>query len=460
MLWSSSPPVHGAPADVAVLTVIQPELFAALDALGIGSDAYDKDEAGTIYYRGVVRSARARRDYRVVLSCIGAAGNYDAAAAARDIVAWCKPAAVLLVGIAAGIRGKLKIGDVVLSDRVVAYEPAAAVVGPDGAPREERRPEIDRLPHGMNQDVVSYRPDSARLQEVFAKIHGELPLPRSGQEEDFREHVVTALAVRAATIASGEKLLRDPSKLLCVRKEQHGKVEAGEMEAAGLVGACRRGGVPWLVIRGISDFGDAFKDDRFHELAARAAAAVLADFLAHGLDLPAKPGGWGRSAAALGMALVLAGGGLASWNCVHSGGGERTAVPGADEPAGAAPVPAVATVPTSATTAAAASATAALASATAPAVGGAAPTTTPARRSPARPAPSTTAPVAAATGTAPPRAEASGAAARATLKNIKAGDGAKIRGGNVEGQGSSDTEVNGVTCGDNCEINVGNVKNR
>ncbi|MGK3962278.1 hypothetical protein WMF38_55380 [Sorangium sp. So ce118] len=454
MIWSSSRPIHGAPADVAVLTVIQPELFAALDALGIGPDAYDKDEAGTIYYRGAVRSARARRDYRVVLSCIGAAGNYDSAAATRDIVAWCRPAAVLLVGIAAGIRGKLKIGDVVLSDRVVAYEPAAAVVGPDGAPREEPRPEIDRLPHAMNQDVVSYRPDPARLQAVFAKIHGELPAPLPGQEALFREHVATALAVRAATIASGEKLLRDPSKLLCVRKEQHGKVEAGEMEAAGLVGACRRGGVPWLVIRGISDFGDAFKDDRFHDLAASAAAAVLADFLAYGLDLPAKPGGWGRAAAALGMALVLAGGGLAGWSCVRSGGGERVAVPGTGEPAGAAPVPAVsvAAAPASATAAAPASATAA-------AVGGAAPASTPARPSPARLAPSTTAFVAAA-GTSTPRGEASGAATRVTLKNIKAGDGAKIRGGNVDGQGSSDTEVNGVTCGDNCEINVGNVKNR
>ncbi|WP_437917250.1 hypothetical protein WME73_24445 [Sorangium sp. So ce302] len=444
MIWSSSPAVHGAPADVAVLTVIQPELFAALDALGFGPDAYDKDEAGTIYYRGAVRSARARRDYRVVLSCIGAAGNYDAAAATRDLVAWCKPAAVLLVGIAAGIRGKLKIGDVVLSDRVVAYEPAAAVVGPDGAPREERRPEIDRLPHAMNQDVVSYRPDPARLQAVFAKIHGELPAPLPGQEELFREHVVTALAVRAATIASGEKLLRDPSKLLCVRKEQHGKVEAGEMEAAGLVGACRRGGVPWLVIRGISDFGDTFKDDRFHNLAACAAAAVLADFLAHGLDLPAKPGGWGRSAAALGMALALAGGGFAGWNCVRSGGGESVAVPDANEPAGIPPIPPVAPAP---------------ASSTAPAAVGAAPATTPARLSPATLAPPATA-TAAAAGSAAPRTEASGAATRVTLKNIKAGDGAKIRGGNVDGQGSSDTDVNGVTCGDNCEINVGNVKNR
>jgi hypothetical protein len=43
--------------------------------------------------------------------------------------------------------------------------------------------------------------------------------------------------------------------------------------------------MPWLVIRGISDFGDELKDDRFHGFASCAAAAVLHDFVAHGLDL-------------------------------------------------------------------------------------------------------------------------------------------------------------------------------
>jgi hypothetical protein len=87
------------------------------------------------------------------------------------------------------------------------------------------------------------------------------------------------------TIASGDKLLRDPNKLLELRRDIHGKIEVGEMEAAGLVEACRIAGTPWLVIRGISDFGDSFKDDRFHTLASQTAATVMVDFLQYGLDL-------------------------------------------------------------------------------------------------------------------------------------------------------------------------------
>src|SRR5678815_5487340 len=51
----------------------------------------------------------------------------------------------------------------------------------------------------------------------------------------------------------------------------------------------RPGAVPWLIIRGISDFGDGLKDDRFHAFASCAAAAVLYDFIAHGLHLDTSP---------------------------------------------------------------------------------------------------------------------------------------------------------------------------
>ncbi len=72
-----------------------------------------------------------------------------------------------------------------------------------------------------------------------------------------------------------------------MRETQHGKIEAGEMEAIGFWTACTRQGVRWLVVRGISDFGDELKDDRFHVLASAAAAAVTADFIERGLQFPA-----------------------------------------------------------------------------------------------------------------------------------------------------------------------------
>ncbi len=280
-------------ADVGILTVIPAELKAVRAALGI--NAKEKDAEGTTFWRCTLASQALGRPLEIVAGCIGSAGNYSAATATTRMIAQYKPRIVFLVGIAAGIRGKVKIGEVVLAERIVAYEHAAAVVDQHGNSALQRRPEIHPTPHRIKQDLVGYLADSPapdRLQQIFAAIGGTFPIPPPGEAEAYARDVVGRIeAPSEATVASGEKLLRDPSFLPRVRENVHGKIEVGEMEAAGFVEACRTGEVQWLVVRGISDFGDSFKNDAFHDLAARAAAAVLVDFLTHGLelDLPRAP---------------------------------------------------------------------------------------------------------------------------------------------------------------------------
>jgi nucleoside phosphorylase len=276
------------PVEVVILTVIPIELEAALRVLRIEPDHRAKDLSGTIYYRGVMHSERAQRGYAIALTCMGIAGNPTAAAATARAIAKYHPRIVILMGIAAGVRGKVKIGEVVLSERVVAYEPAALVESENGM-KEEPRPDIDRVSHTILQDLASYgRPDSARLEETFRRAGGVIPTATAGHEAEFDAHVASGIHAHQGTIASGEKLLRAPEKLLQLR-ELHGKIEAAEMEAAGVVDGCRPGAVPWLIIRGISDFGDSLKDNRFHAFAAWAAAAVLYDFILYGLELGTPP---------------------------------------------------------------------------------------------------------------------------------------------------------------------------
>jgi len=264
--------------DVVILTVIPCELQAALNTLALSIRW--TDDTGTVYYRGTVHSALSGRALQVAATCIGNAGNSAAAAAVCNAIAQWQPQAVLLVGIAAGLRDRLRLGSVVLSDRVIAYE-HATVIDRSNSSHQQPRPEGTRLPHAMAQQLASYEPKSARLTERFVRAGGQFPSVGS----DESDKVATSIQVTRATIASGNKLLRDAQKLEEIRG-LHGKIEAFDMESAGLVEACDRDHVPWLVIRGISDFGDAQKDDRFQDFAARSATAVLADFLAHGWDLP------------------------------------------------------------------------------------------------------------------------------------------------------------------------------
>ncbi|WP_437978892.1 hypothetical protein WMF11_22640 [Sorangium sp. So ce295] len=279
------------PPDVQVLTALSVELEMVKQALGIASDPR-KTTSGTNVWRADIASRPLARALRVAVACIGAAGNVSAAATTTELTTLLRPRLVIMVGIAAGIRGKCRIGDVVFSERVTAYEPAAVVAEGgisgwmrrklrlDGA-RREPRPDMYRLAHSIEQDVVAYL---APLDAVASRLG--CALTEMGMATFASGAASLEVRPRLATIASGEKLLRDPGVLAGLRGEMHGRIELGEMEAVGIAEACRRAGNDFLIVRGVSDFGDTKKTDDGHRLASAGAAAACADFLRNGLAFP------------------------------------------------------------------------------------------------------------------------------------------------------------------------------
>lgn len=274
--------------DVLVLTALSIELEAVKRALRIVGD-HRKTTSGTNVWAVDVASRSSARLLRVAVACLGSAGNYSAAATTTELTESLRPRLVVMVGIAAGIRAKCRIGDIVFSERVTSYEPAAIVSKRGmrewlrglgfGAVRREPRPEMYRLAHAIEQDVVAYL---ASIDAVAARLGSALTATGlrapAGMTLDVRP--------RLATIASGEKLLRDPRVLAGLREGMHGRIELGEMEAAGIAEACRRSRTDFLIVRGVSDFGDTKKTDDGHHLASAGAAAACVDFLREGLRLP------------------------------------------------------------------------------------------------------------------------------------------------------------------------------
>lgn len=266
------------PPNVLVLTALDIELAAAKQAFGIGEDAAPiTTDIGLHVWKAPV----SRRDGKVascMVACFAGPGNVDAAVVTSTLLAEFKPENVVMMGIAAGLRDKCKLGEVVLGERVVAYGGAAVLEGD----KVEQRPEMTRLSMKVRQDLSVYLSNIQGLESRLTRSYEKM-------EIEFPTHVeagpVTVdVKPRTATIASGEWLIRDPHKFRGLR-ELHGKVEATEMEAAGVFAACGSHNKPVLLVRGISDFGDSLKDNRFHLLAAKAAAAVTADYIAHGLTL-------------------------------------------------------------------------------------------------------------------------------------------------------------------------------
>ena len=266
------------PPDVLILTALEVELAAAKHALGIAEDAeHATTEQGLHVWKAPV-TRRGGKTVSCAVATFGGAGNIDAAAVTTSLLAALRPRNVMMLGIAAGLRGKCSLGEVIIAERIVAYEGAALAEGG----KVEARPEITRLTLRDRQDVSSYLSNrtslAARLEARYKALGIAFP------EEDEAGPVAKGFMPKAVTVASGEKLLRDPEQFKA-KRSLHGKVEIAEMEGAGLFAACANYGKPVLMVRGISDFGDAKKSDGFHVHAARAAAAVTVDYIANGMTL-------------------------------------------------------------------------------------------------------------------------------------------------------------------------------
>lgn len=259
--------------DVLILTALSVELAAARLALGIQDGTpHHRSINGIHFWTTVVEKQGST--FSCAVASLGSAGNVNAASITTQLLSELKPKLVLMMGIAAGLRGKMKLGDVVVSERVVYYEGAAALPGGVLA----LRPEIQRPGISTQQDLSTYFSTVSlpqRLQNQADALNFVIP-PDSKAGE-----VAARVMVSPATIASGEKLIRDPD-LFASFKSQHDKACVAEMEAYGVVDACEKQNVPALVVRGISDFGDSSKDDVFHDVASKAAAIVSVDYLLHG----------------------------------------------------------------------------------------------------------------------------------------------------------------------------------
>ncbi len=264
------------PPDVLVLTALDIELAAAKQAFNISEDTLPTTTSDGlhIWKASVMRNNGTHA--HCAIACFSGPGNVEASSITSILLSELKPKNVIMLGIAGGLREKCALGEVVLSERVVAYEGAALIEG--GI--VEHRPRSSELDIKVRQDISSYLSNRSSLESRLTQSYEtlEIILPENIEIGPVAKSVLP----KTATIGSGEKLLRDPEKFKAL-KELNGKIEVVEMEGAGVFAACAIQKKPVLMIRGVSDFGDSTKDNRFHFLAAKAAAAVTADYIAHGL---------------------------------------------------------------------------------------------------------------------------------------------------------------------------------
>ncbi|GAA4914463.1 nucleoside phosphorylase [Stackebrandtia albiflava] len=242
---------------VVVLTALNLEYQAVRRHLsGIRKQRHS---AGTRFEVGTVHGTGCR----IALGLTGA-GNSASAVLAERAIQEFSPAAVLFVGVAGALRSSLRLGDVVVADRVYAYHGGTSE--DDGL---KARPRVWEASHPLSQLAK----DLARDKDWMRRLP-----PESGAPQ-----------VRFGSIAAGEVLQnsRRSPEAAWIHNSYNDAI-AIEMEAGGVAQAGHLHNTHVGIVRGISDRADGTKNPREdltrQPLAAANAAAFAVTLAAHYLD--------------------------------------------------------------------------------------------------------------------------------------------------------------------------------
>ncbi len=198
-------------------------------------------------------------------------GKVSAALHTQSILSHCRPRAVLFTGVAGSLVPWLKVGDLVIGTQAIqhdydltAFDRAPGFV-PIGADLESGTPTLyaEAMRVLGKQSVerlqgVAYFDTSPELRRLAFEAYDELASRREMP------------AAVAGTIASGDRFVADPGERRRIQR-MFGAL-CVEMEGAAAAQVCYLGGVPFLLLRAISDEVEGAAAQSFDRFAREAAA--------------------------------------------------------------------------------------------------------------------------------------------------------------------------------------------
>jgi nucleoside phosphorylase len=254
------------PVDFLIITALPEERDAVLDLLAPHQKV--QRTGSPTYYRATIPGYAQDSVYAVAVTMLTQMGNVEAAQHTTQAIQDLAPDYILMVGIAGGVKQAVRLGDVIVAEQVLYYEPGK--VTPSGTqPRPDSRP-VDHqlLERAKNYTDLSWR---EMIHLARPKARGKAVAAQSVPQVHF------------GPIAVGEAVVTDPEVVRTLRS-LHSKIIGIEMESFGvaLAAANSLDRPRFLAVRGVSDYADPKKDDRWRVYAAQAAAAFTIGFLRSG----------------------------------------------------------------------------------------------------------------------------------------------------------------------------------
>lgn len=266
--------------DVGIITIIPTEIESLFEIMNISEKNMVKINSPFLYYKSKIFSEQCRREITLVISFInGDAGNVEASICTTHFLQNWHPKLMCMVGISAGIEGKIKIGDVVIPSKIIDRTKKVYKSG-KYIPRIENYHRTRLIEQMLKRYKITledfflecnkYILTDIKKAELVAKANG---ISESIYNKD--------LVLVDGSIASEDTLIRDSNFFVPIIENVDEKCRGSEMEAVGFVKSCRteKEDFPWIIFRGISDMGDVKKSDDFQILAAKSASIALKLYL-------------------------------------------------------------------------------------------------------------------------------------------------------------------------------------
>ncbi|MCV7214861.1 5'-methylthioadenosine/adenosylhomocysteine nucleosidase [Mycobacterium crocinum] len=161
--------------------------------------------------------------------------------------------AIVFSGVAGGLDPELAVGDVVIADRVIQHD--AGLIDDDGLLTYQ----AGHVPFINPTDRLGFAVDAELLARVTSRLDG-FALPALSGSAGGGDRPA---AIRFGTVLSGDQYVHSEF----TRQRLHGEFGglAVEMEGGAVAQVADAFGIPWLVIRALSDL--AGRDSRFDFLA-------------------------------------------------------------------------------------------------------------------------------------------------------------------------------------------------
>lgn len=266
--------------DVGIITIIPTEIESLFKIMNISEQNVVKINSPFLYYKSNLYSNLCKKEISLVISFInGEAGNAEAAICTTHFLQNWHPKIMCMVGISAGIEGKVKIGDVVIPSKIIdrtkkVYKEGRYIPRTENYNRTRVIEQMLKRHKIMTKDFLfecnKYMFDDIEKATLVAKVNG-LSDKVYSQELTFVD----------GSIVTEDSLIKDSQYFTPIIENVDEKCRGAEMEAVGFVKACRteKEDFPWLIFRGISDMGDIEKSDDYQILAAKSASVALKLYL-------------------------------------------------------------------------------------------------------------------------------------------------------------------------------------